>query len=125
MFRFWRLRQRIPHRLDSEAIEPISRLWSISIAIVLAPVFQGDSAVEAQNLDHRCMQSIETCKGFELHVPLNDRGEPAEKEIYSTGGLDFQNQRPQVRGRPGFDLPQFARDRTVDPRKTLSSDPAH
>jgi hypothetical protein len=29
--------------------------------------------------DRRSMQSIDTGKGFELHVALHDRGEPVEK----------------------------------------------
>jgi hypothetical protein len=136
VFCFWRLRQPIPQHDHSEAIKPIS--WFSSIFIVLASVLHGSSALEAQILNHgskpmtgqraelvfdrRCMEAIDPLTGFELHVPLDDKGEPVEKEIYSTGGLNFKIKDPEC-GIVQVGPATTRKDTAVDSRERLSCNP--
>jgi hypothetical protein len=136
VFRFWRLRQPIPQLVDSETIKPIS--WFSSILIVLASFLHGYLGVEAQILNHgskpmtgqraelvfdrRCVEAIDASTGFELHVPLDDKGEPVEKEIYSTGGLNFKIKDPKC-GIVQVGPATTRKETTVDSGKRLSCNP--
>jgi hypothetical protein len=77
-----------------------------TVTLALSACFMPESHVRARGLkpsttqkaefvfERSCMEAIEPREGFELHVPLDDKGVPVDDETYSTGVLDFKIKDP-------------------------------